>query len=115
MDGTNLKGRRHLSDPGVKHGGAAAGVGEAEQANTGVGSWRCWQPGDRCHRGILRRSPKSETRNPKQIPITKIRMTQTPRVFVSDFDIRISNLFRISSFGFRIFSARAASLWEALP
>ncbi|MGD0897059.1 MAG: hypothetical protein ABR915_04430 [Thermoguttaceae bacterium] len=42
---------------------------------------------------------KSETRNPKQIQITKLPMTETP--LFGTFGIGIWNLFRISIFGFR--------------
>jgi hypothetical protein len=46
---------------------------------------------------------KSEARNPKQIPISKSRNLRNGWLRdVSAFVIRISNLFRISSFGFRI-------------
>src|SRR5947199_159802 len=48
------------------------------------------------------KNSKSETRNPKQIRITKKEICKRERSLVYDFLLRILNLFRISSFGFRI-------------
>src|SRR5208283_5393204 len=56
------------------------------------------------HPLLERPNPKLEIRNPKQIQSTKseIRNRQRP---VSDFGFRISDLFRISCFGFRIWNS----------
>jgi len=52
-------------------------------------------------------NPKHEIRNPKQIPMTKIQIIKTR---FRHLNIRISNLFRISTFGFRILPQKGVSL-----
>src|SRR5579871_4698489 len=49
----------------------------------------------------VRINPKSEIRNPKQIPNAKFKI---PNRNGRRFEFRILNLFRISSFGFRIYA-----------
>ena len=51
-------------------------------------------------------NPKSEYRNPKQIQITKIRMSET--ISFENLNIRISILFRASNFVLRAFLGSAA-------
>src|SRR5207249_921608 len=60
--------------------------------------------------GRVGTNPKSEARNPKQIRIPKQAMTKTTASrFRSLLFLPDSDLFRISSFGFRIWSVRDRS------
>ncbi len=58
---------------------------------------------------------KSESRNPKKIPLTEIRISKNLGVERSVWDIRISSLFRVSDFVLRISIGTRAERCEMIP